>query len=66
MKTFQVPLSTFVTTYVEVEAENAEEAAEKAYKIGAPGLMNLDHTYPDTGDWEVPDWFFDEEDQYDD
>ena len=40
-----------------MEADNIEAAVDAAYDKGAPGLMNLDHTYPDTSDWEVPEWF---------
>ena len=60
MTTYHVPLETTVTSYVKVEAESLEEAVEKASAQGHPGLMNLDHTYPDTGEWEVPEWYIEE------
>jgi hypothetical protein len=53
-------MQTTVTSWVTVEAETVDEAAEEAYMTGTPGLMHLDHTYPDEGDCEIPDWFYTE------
>ena len=61
MAKYRVPLSAVVITYIDVEADTKEEAIETAYERGAPGLMNLDHTYPDVSDWEVPEWYNTEE-----
>jgi len=60
MNTYRVPLEVTATNYVEVEADDFESAIEAAFAVGAPGLMNLDHTYPDVSDLEVPDWYTEE------
>ena len=60
MSKYRVPLEAVVTNYVEVEANDYESALEAAYISGTPGLMNLDHTYPDVSDWEVSDWYTEE------
>ena len=60
MAKFHVFMTAVVSTTVEVEAEDREEAIEKAYEKGTPGLMFLDHTYPDEGDWMIPSEMFPE------
>ena len=57
MATYEVPMEMVVTSYVKVEADSREEAVEEAYMQGRPGLIHLDHTYPDEGEWEVPQWY---------
>lgn len=54
MSKFIVYLAAVVSTSVEVEADSGEEAIEEAIYQGVPGLMFLDHTYPDVGDWTTP------------
>lgn len=63
MAEYKVPLETTATVYVTVEAESREAAIEAAGLEGAPGLMCLDHTYPDAGDWEVPEWYLNDEEE---
>lgn len=58
MAKYRVYLNTVVGTSVEVEAENGEAAVEEALMQGVPGLMFLDHTYPDEGDWGTPSDIF--------
>jgi len=60
MSTYNVPLVAVVTHYVKVEADDWEAAIDAAFDEGTPGLMNLDHTYPDVSDWEVADWYTEE------
>lgn len=42
-----------ISTASTVEADSLEEAIEKRYEEGWPGVMFLDHTYPDIGDWYI-------------
>jgi hypothetical protein len=58
-------MEALVTSWVEVEADNPEDAAEETYMQGVPGLMHLDHTYPDVGEYEIPDWFYTESEPID-
>jgi CheY-like chemotaxis protein len=37
---------------VEVEADDEDQAMDKAAQQGLPGLMMLDHRYPDESGWE--------------
>ena len=57
MAKYEVPMEMTVTGYVTVEADTREDAIEEAYQQGLPGLMHLDPTYPDEGEWEVPQWY---------
>lgn len=57
MKKYRVYLNAVVSTSVDVEAEDGEAAVEAAFSKGVPGLMFLDHTYPDVGDWGTPSDF---------
>ncbi len=50
---YRVFLETTVGHYLDVEADSPEEAEEDALLEGLPGLMFLDHTYPDEGEWDV-------------
>jgi len=61
MAQYKVPMEAVVSNYITVEADSKEEAIEAAYAEGLPGLMHLDHTYPDVSDWEVPEWYETEE-----
>ena len=63
MAKFQVPMEATVSSYVTVEADSKEEAIAEAYQEGVPGLMHLNHTYPDVSDWEVPAWYEDDEEE---
>lgn len=63
MAKFKLPMEAAVSTWVEVEADTLEEAIGEAYMQGVPGLMHLDHTYPDVGEWEVPEWFIKENEE---
>ena len=57
MSTYEVPMICTVSTVVKVEADDYESAIEAAYEQGVPGLMFLDHTYPDEGDWSVDEYW---------
>lgn len=59
MPTYRVPLDAAITCWVTVEANDPEEAAEKAYQ-NIPGIMTTSHEFPDVGEWEVPDFFYTE------
>lgn len=48
-------LTNVVSTVVEVEADSKEDAIDVALTEGVPGLMFLDHHYPDEGEWFVED-----------
>jgi hypothetical protein len=63
MAEFKIPMEATVSNWVTVEADTFEEAVEEAHMQGLPGLMHLDHTYPDVGDWEVPEWFIKENEE---
>ena len=63
MAEFKIPMEAMVSTWLTVEADTFEEAVEEAYMEGVPGLMHLDHTYPDVGDWEIPEWFITENEE---
>lgn len=53
MKTYTLYVSETVSTAVEIEAESLEDAITEFYQEGLPGLMFLNHEYPDEGEWEV-------------
>jgi len=57
MAKWGVSLVNTVSTVVYVEAESREEAIDAALMEGLPGLMFLNHEYPDEGDWDVPSAF---------
>jgi hypothetical protein len=63
MAKYKIPMETTVSSWVTVEADTFEAAVEGAYMEGVPGLMHLDHTYPDVGEWEVPEWFITENEE---
>ncbi len=52
MSRYRVYMVNTVSTSVIVDAETEEEAIEKAADEGLPGLMMLDHRYPDDSGWE--------------
>lgn len=51
MPRYRVPLNCLVSTTVVVEADSPEDAIEEALTEGTPGLVFLNHTYPDEGEW---------------
>lgn len=53
MKTYTLYVSQTVGTTVDIEAESLEEAIQEFYNEGLPGLMFLDHRYPDESEWRV-------------
>jgi hypothetical protein len=63
MARYSVSMSTTVSYSVEVEAEDEQDAKEKAIGVGLPGLMFLDHRYPDEGDWEPTEAYLLDEEQ---
>lgn len=60
MAKYRVFLNAVVSTAVEVEAEDGDSAVDAALERGVPGLMFLDHTYPDVGDCGTPSDLFPE------
>ncbi len=65
MEEYQIPFQTTVSSWLKVKANSLQEAVEEAYQQGVPGLMHLNHTYPDVGEWEVPEWFYEENPELD-
>ena len=53
MTTYELYAKMVVSTTTTVEANSVEEAIDKQYDEGWKGLMFLDHTYPDEGEWEI-------------
>lgn len=53
MNKYRVYVEQVVSSYIDVEAENREDAADAALDEGLPGLMFLDHRYPDECGWDV-------------
>ena len=53
MPAYTIPFTQTVTGYRMVEAPTLAEAVSEAEKEGLPGLMFLNHDYPDEGGWEV-------------
>ncbi|WP_432482555.1 hypothetical protein [Kineococcus esterisolvens] len=52
--TYRVHLTNAVSTVIEVEAYDEEQARDLAFNSDRSlSLMFLDHHYPDEGDWEV-------------
>lgn len=56
MNKYRVYVQQVVSSYIDVEAENREDAADAALDEGLPGLMFLDHRYPDEGEWQVSEY----------
>jgi hypothetical protein len=52
-KKYTLYVSEIISTAVDIEAESLEAAIEEFYTEGLPGVMFLDHRYPDEGEWEV-------------
>ncbi len=65
MAEYQIPFETTVSSWLTIKADSLQEAVGQAYLEGLPGLMHLDHTYPDVGEWEVPNWFYEENPELD-
>ena len=57
MTSYSIPFTQVVTGHLTVEADTLDEAVQKAEMEGLPGLMFLNHDYPDeagwTGGWEI-------------
>lgn len=53
MPRFTVYMVNTVSHPVEVEAETEADAIDQAENEGLPGLMMLDHRYPDESGWEA-------------
>lgn len=53
MTRYRVYMQNTVSFSVEVDAEHEEEAIDIAEREGLPGLMMLDHRYPDESGWEA-------------
>ena len=53
MATYKIPFTQVVTGFLAVEADTLAEAAQKAEMKGLPGLMFVNHDYPDESGWEV-------------
>jgi hypothetical protein len=46
-------VSEIISTAVDIEAETLDDAIDQFYIEGMPGVMFLNHKYPDEGEWEV-------------
>ena len=53
MATYNIPFTQTVTGFLTVEADTLAEAVREAEMEGLPGLMFLNHDYPDEPGWEV-------------
>jgi hypothetical protein len=53
MTKYTLYVSQTVSTAVHIEADSLEDAINEFYLEGLPGLMFLDHRYPDEGEWVV-------------
>lgn len=54
MTTYRIYVEQSVGTMRTVEAENEDAAVDAVMQEGFPGLMFLDHSYPDeSGEWGV-------------
>lgn len=60
MGRYRVYMQQVVGRAVEVEADDGEEAVEKASAAGQPKLMFVDHTFPDEGEWVTASELFPE------
>lgn len=54
MAKYRVYMQQVVGTSVVVEADDPTSAIEAAFEKGVPGLMFLDNSYPDEGEWMSP------------
>jgi len=50
---YRVYMTNTVSFYIEVEADDEDQAIDEAEREGLPGLMMLDHRYPDESGWEA-------------
>jgi len=53
MTMYKLYASTTISTVTEVEADSLEDAISEQYQEGWPGIMFLNHDYPDVGEWEI-------------
>ena len=53
MPSYRIPFTQVVTGHLTVEADTLAEAVREAEKEGLPGLMFLNHDYPDEAGWEI-------------
>jgi len=53
MARYRVYMQNTVSFSVEVEAVDEDDAIDQAEREGLPGLMMLDHRYPDESGWEA-------------
>ena len=53
MTSYSIPFTQVVNGHLTVEADTLAEAVQKAEMEGLPGLMFLDHDYPDEAGWVI-------------
>ena len=53
MTRYRVYMTNTVSYCIDVEADSEADAMDKAEMEGLPGLMMLDHRYPDESGWEA-------------
>jgi hypothetical protein len=53
MTRYRVFFAQTISYFIDVEADSEEEAIEEAETEGLPGVMMLDHRYPDESGWET-------------
>lgn len=53
MPMFRVYMVNTASYYLDVEADDEDAALDEAENQGLPGLMMLDHKYPDESGWEA-------------
>ena len=53
MTSYSIPFTQVVNGHLTVEADTLAEAVQKAEMEGLPGLMFLDHDYPDEAGWTI-------------
>lgn len=53
MNKYRVYVEQVVSHYIDVEAKNREDAGDEALTEGLPGLMFLNHQYPEEWGWYV-------------
>lgn len=53
MTTYAVYPRAVISTFFEVDADDPDEAIDKALDLVPPTVLFGDYTYPDVGEWEV-------------
>ena len=53
MPSYNIQFTQVVNGHLTVEADTLAEAVSKAEEKGLPGLMFLNHDYPDEAGWEI-------------